>query len=197
MVHLLCLCWVTGVAVNTCPPFIETPLPHPWSTERRKPSDYSWAPSSHAISPQMRLMDLPTPWSCWNAFNWLRGLWGPECYWPLLMITEWLLRWVRFSWKPWLLKSSGYMRIPVFILKEKISSPGRCRKVLKMWYLRDPNTLSNTKKWNYFKSYFLKSYYFTIRLTINFLNSWHNMLRSGSICSLTSEKACNNDKLFH
>lgn len=193
MVYLLCLCWVTGVAVNTCPSLTETPLTHRAAIERRKPFDHSWNLSCHAISPQTRLMDLPTPWACWNAFHGLVGLGGPECNWPLLMITERLLRWVRFSWKPWLLKSSGSMRISVFILKGNISSPGRWRRDLKMWYLRAPNTVSNTKKWNYI---FLKILLF-YNLTIDFWNSWHDMLRSGSICSLTSEKACNNDKLFH
>lgn len=127
---------VNGAATNTC----LSHRKHPVEQQQRGESLISchWPPD---------VADgLTSPTGLLKCFSWT---YRTLRYWILLAITEWLLRWLRFSWKPWLLKWSGYTWSSVSILKGKISSPRRCRKVLKMWHLRAPNTVSNAKKWNY------------------------------------------------
>lgn len=101
--------------------------PHPWSSNREEKAFWSLMStliSCHQPTDEADELTYLPPWACWNVFHGLLGLWGPERYWPLLMITEWLLRWVMFSWKPWRLKSSLHEDLFSFKKKKNLALVG-------------------------------------------------------------------------
>lgn len=185
MEYLLYQCWVTDVAINTSPSITETSLTHGaviiHEHPHLMPSDYRWGWWTYL------------PHGLLKGFSWIYGTLG---HWMLLTIADdhWA-RWVRLSWKPWLLKSPGYMRsISVFIFKESISSTGGCRKALKVCSLRAPNTGSNTERWNFILwkilLFYNQSYDSFLKLLTLYAQEWEHL-------PLDLRKACNNDKLCY